>query len=379
MSLVGNLEDLSLGDIMQIISLSQKTGVLQLNSAANGSGRIVFRSGLICAASLAGRSEPTGAPAELEAEVEAIVLNMFTWQGGDFSFDLRREADPEDPQFELAGGLNAQYLAMEGMRVRDEASRAQAAEAPAAPPQAEATSAPAPAPATPTAEVSAGEAMPAAVDAEDPFADWTFGEDEDEEEELATVIASPEPADPVAPPAASVAPTAAAPAAAEEKDSPPAAQKSMRTRPLVLIDADAVFVGWAKEAFQTAFAQVHVFQQADQGLARIRQYLIRGQFPIVLISNGIEIDPLCGIHGVADFVKRLKTQAPRLPIYCLIETAEEEGAPTPRPTAAFDGQILRPGRNQLQEWTRAGQTGSAAQLVEQLVTQLGERASGPTG
>ena len=54
MSLVGNLEDLSLGDILQIISLSQKSGVLAL-SGDNGTGRIVFRSGAVQAACLKGQ------------------------------------------------------------------------------------------------------------------------------------------------------------------------------------------------------------------------------------------------------------------------------------------------------------------------------------
>ena len=54
MSLVGNLEDLSLGDIMQIISLSQKSGVLEVK-ADDGSGRIVFQSGLVQAACVMGQ------------------------------------------------------------------------------------------------------------------------------------------------------------------------------------------------------------------------------------------------------------------------------------------------------------------------------------
>jgi hypothetical protein len=49
MSLVGNLEDLSLGDLLQIVSLSQKSGVLALESES-GSGQIVFRAGLVHAA-----------------------------------------------------------------------------------------------------------------------------------------------------------------------------------------------------------------------------------------------------------------------------------------------------------------------------------------
>ena len=42
MSLVGSLEDLGLGDILQIVSLSRKSGLLLLRSD-DGEGRIVFR------------------------------------------------------------------------------------------------------------------------------------------------------------------------------------------------------------------------------------------------------------------------------------------------------------------------------------------------
>ena len=49
MSLVGNLEDLGLGDILQIIHLSGKSGVLVLRSDA-GQAEIVFDCGLIRAA-----------------------------------------------------------------------------------------------------------------------------------------------------------------------------------------------------------------------------------------------------------------------------------------------------------------------------------------
>ena len=41
MSLVGSLEDLGLGDILQIIHLSRKSGTLWIRSAA-GEGQIVF-------------------------------------------------------------------------------------------------------------------------------------------------------------------------------------------------------------------------------------------------------------------------------------------------------------------------------------------------
>jgi hypothetical protein len=46
MSLVGNLEDLSLGDILQIVSLSRKSGVLSLASRGR-EGKVVFRDGQV--------------------------------------------------------------------------------------------------------------------------------------------------------------------------------------------------------------------------------------------------------------------------------------------------------------------------------------------
>ena len=46
MSLVGNLEDLGLGEILQIVSLSRKSGVLELNSR-DRSGKIIFQAGQV--------------------------------------------------------------------------------------------------------------------------------------------------------------------------------------------------------------------------------------------------------------------------------------------------------------------------------------------
>ena len=56
MSLVGSLEDLGLGDILQIVSLSRKSGRLLLRSS-EGEGRIVFQEGLVRAAYVKGEPE----------------------------------------------------------------------------------------------------------------------------------------------------------------------------------------------------------------------------------------------------------------------------------------------------------------------------------
>ena len=46
MSLVGNLEELGLGEILQIVSLSRKTGVLSLRSRGRD-GSVFFRQGQV--------------------------------------------------------------------------------------------------------------------------------------------------------------------------------------------------------------------------------------------------------------------------------------------------------------------------------------------
>ena len=134
MSLVGSLEDLGLGDILQIISLSRKSGVLMLR-ADGGEGQIVFSEGLIrgaftdagpselhellLAAAVVPKSALEAALEEARARgsalseilearslvessvidelrrdhIEAAVLRMFTWPSGDFSFEIRAGGD----------------------------------------------------------------------------------------------------------------------------------------------------------------------------------------------------------------------------------------------------------------------------------------------
>ena len=59
MSLVGNLEDLGLGEILQIVSLSRKSGVLSLFSRGR-EGKIVFRQGQVIRATIDGQQSHLG-------------------------------------------------------------------------------------------------------------------------------------------------------------------------------------------------------------------------------------------------------------------------------------------------------------------------------
>lgn len=169
MSLVGNLEDLGLGEILQIVSLSRKSGVLSLYSRGR-EGKIVFRQGQVIRAIIDGLQSHLGqlllkkgviadatlrqalslqlqeggkerlgailadrfsVPADLIEEVvreqiENTVYALFSWEEGSFDFELRDTVDAHDEprqdpsQCFLEQGLNPQFLAMEGSRILDE-------------------------------------------------------------------------------------------------------------------------------------------------------------------------------------------------------------------------------------------------------------------
>jgi len=59
MSLVGNLEDLGLGEILQIVSLSRKSGVLTLQCQEK-EGKIYFSDGQVTRARVNSRRENFG-------------------------------------------------------------------------------------------------------------------------------------------------------------------------------------------------------------------------------------------------------------------------------------------------------------------------------
>jgi len=166
MSLVGSLEDLGLGEILQILSLSSKSGILRLHSRGR-EGTIVFRLGQVIQAASSTLQEnigevlirkgrldlgtlraaltqqeregyqerlgsilvrsfgfPPSAIDEVAREqVERVVYTLFAWAEGTFEFELQDNVGPAgairmDPlQFMLDQGLNPQFLALEGARV----------------------------------------------------------------------------------------------------------------------------------------------------------------------------------------------------------------------------------------------------------------------
>ncbi|HIJ88305.1 MAG TPA: DUF4388 domain-containing protein [Desulfuromonadales bacterium] len=169
MSLEGNLEDLGLGEILQIVSLSRKTGVLFLSNGGRD-GSVFFRHGQVVRASSSTYQQSLGEVLiqkgiidldqlrkalayqqeqgfcerlggilvkkfalsqevindVVREQIENIVFSLFFWKEGTFRFDVQDSSETVavtkmDPlQFMLDQGLNPQFLAMEGTRLLDE-------------------------------------------------------------------------------------------------------------------------------------------------------------------------------------------------------------------------------------------------------------------
>ncbi len=334
MSLVGSLEDLGLGDILQIISLSRKSGVLLLRSD-RGQGRIVFREGLIRGAfrkddptDLRGLVErlKTVSKAELDAAceearaqsvslaavlvdrslisaesleelrrkyVETAVMQMFRWTTGEFSFEVR-DGIPDEEIFS-SSGVNPQYLALDFTRIADEGG-CETDEDPAF-----------------DSLVFDGEGeSDALVTGEDP---WVA------EEAIVTIEDRAPTEEPIAA-AESIAEPQPLEAKQEVRDTPPPSVAPPRSRlvpPVVAIDPDLAVLEWVKQGLAGTFPRVHIFQRSELGIGRIRQYLARAEVPVVLLSANAPADPLSGAHDCVEIIERLKAHAQRMPVVMLIE------------------------------------------------------------
>lgn len=387
MSLVGSLEDLGLADILQIVSLAQKSGRLVLRSGGD-TGRILLRAGLVCGGAIKGENDALRdivvsvsedafeevsrlAEAEgvslavaivragaMEAETlealrreqaERSVMRMFGWTQGEFSFEVRDDVDVEDRELELTTGINTQYLAMEASRLQDEgvsleptpgAGRAEDAVpdpetdfADVLPDAAESESDADEAPGTAIAPWSPPE--PDAAESGSPFdalalavAERTDAEEPAEEETDPGPVPEPEPvpeAEPEVapqpepePPVAVESPEAVTPepvvAAAPEPPPRPVVSAGPRP-PVIALDPDLGSLEWLKAILVEDGWRVHIFQQADTAVARVRQYLARGTQPCVLISPSIAgtfDDP-----DASAVVARIRKFAPDLPVLAL--------------------------------------------------------------
>jgi CheY-like chemotaxis protein len=136
MSLTGNLEDLPLLDILQIVSFSKKTGYLSIRTGA-GEGAIVFRDGFVTSsftwdtAPLDPRARslpPEQKSRMLRHRIEVALEQLIRLREGQFNFSLSDEAptrvgarDIVDET--LPDGINPQELLLDLARGMDEDRR----------------------------------------------------------------------------------------------------------------------------------------------------------------------------------------------------------------------------------------------------------------
>lgn len=352
MSLVGSLDDLGLGDILQIVSMARKSGLLVLRSTS-GEGRILFRDGMVRAAFAKGEpddlrgllvgggfvsdedferatelarssgcsldeavAEQTSLKPERLASlrrehVERAVVRMFTWSSGEFTFDVREEVDARDAELLLPQGLNTQYLAMEATRLSDESLRED------------------------NPDADAGD-------------DWG------------------------APGALALAALENAEAEAAEPDSTGTAVPEADRRPvagLIAIDPDLDALEWMKTALTDSFPRIHIFQRCESGIDRIRQYLGRGDLPAVLLSAEAHADPAIAADGLGVLVARLRSHAPHMPIIVIHE--DPDGPPTGADAA--DAVLTRPTTARLMARSAARKREEAAQKLREQLQPWAER------
>ncbi|MCH2186636.1 DUF4388 domain-containing protein, partial [Myxococcota bacterium] len=225
--------------------------------------------------------------------VEVAMVELFGWTEGEFRFDAGPYSEPEGPIFHYPAGLDIQYLAMESARALDELNAC-----------------------------SRGDELDVQR-IEEISIEEMFGVVEEE------CVGSKIEADSV-----SIIQAAPVDQPAQE-DVLEAFQKSLV---LILIDPDPAVLEWVRRSVQSLFETVHAFQQTGPAMTRVRQYLVRGQFPAVLVAPDVKVDRLGGVTSVADYMARLKAQSPRLRTLWLCES----GQPAPVSVEVADGVVTRP-------------------------------------
>jgi hypothetical protein len=245
---------------------------------------------------------------------------MFGWRTGEFSFEIREELSSDDRELLLPAGLNSQYLAMEATRLGDEIAHAGGA-APSSPLD-DLDSADVAEPVFSGEEYSAP--APLSVAAVDAVAIGAAQKSDLEPEP----DAAPAPAEVVVAGRA-VGPTPVAVSVLGESGT-----RGASAGYLIAVDSDLSSLEWLKASLDGACRRVHIFQHRDAALERIRQHLLRGIVPTVVLSDlgrGSRIESALG------FIQRLRALSPAMPILALrpehVRARRAEG---------FDGVVMRP-------------------------------------
>ena len=324
MSLVGNLEDLGLGEILQIVSLSRRSGVLSLSSRGR-EARIIFQNGQVIRARSTSFQQNLGEvliqkgvidltilkralsiqadegyvqllgalmierfgvsadsiEAVVREQIENVVYSLFAWAEGTFEFELQDIAEGDvarlDPvQFMLNQGLNPQYLAMEGSRIIDEKRH--------------------------RGETDEDEPI-----ASDPSLDFAFDLMQHE---------APPAQEPEATPGNPALPAAQAP--------PAAAPEPRQGRPLVLVDDDPATLEALAALLEAQGYLVEPIERTEDALIRVDCLYRAGGRPTVVVDLIMPRMDGTGILGGLELIELVRNNFPDLALLALSDFRNEE-------------------------------------------------------
>ncbi len=360
MSLAGNLGDLGFGEILQIVSLSRKSGVFLVHQGAQ-KAKIIFRDGQVLAAftnferqdlcqrlhdqgdvsaaqveaarrrfrtqgggeSIADCLLEAGAPrdrleAVIRAEIEGVVLRIFEWEEGDFSFELKEVGDDlarvrANPyRLILPEGINPQFLAMEGTRLADEARRGSSRPREGPPPErahagVEGGEAGADDSAEAPAVVSEGEEGPASV--------AQPGEKE---------IAIREPESPSPASAGDEVPEGPPPDQVLPSEDPEGPRPRAGSPPVILVDDEERFLELVREALEARGYPVETFQEGGSAAERIDALVETGGVLGVVSDLIMPRTDGEGLLGGIELLERVRKRHRRLPFVLVSDHRHQE-------------------------------------------------------
>ena len=345
MSLVGNLEDLGLGEILQIVSLSRRSGVLSLESRGR-EARVIFQNGQVIRASSTTFQQNLGEvliqqgvidlavlkralsiqadegytqllgvimidrfgisadaiEAVVREQIENVVYSLFAWAEGTFEFELQEVTEVDstrlDPvQFMLKQGLNPQYLAMEGSRIIDEQRH--------------------------RGESVDGE--PQGLAAPEESLDLAFDLLQEAPSRAAEIAPAPHPpsAPDVPSPKADPAPitTTATPAAGSE---PSEAASAAAVLPLVLVDDDPGTLAALVPLLVQQGYLVDAMERSEDALIRVDNLYRAGRRPTVIVDLIMPRMDGTGILGGLELMELVRNNFPELPLLGLSDYPNEE-------------------------------------------------------
>lgn len=116
--LEGSLHEFALADVLQLLELGRRTGVLRIDDEARGlAGDVALADGAVTGARLGARA------AAREADVQAIVCALLEARVGRFAFVPAREPDGDAPARPSVRRVRVEAILVEAARRADEWAR----------------------------------------------------------------------------------------------------------------------------------------------------------------------------------------------------------------------------------------------------------------